>query len=236
MRSNSVAPQVPCLIGISIVARSMRVATGLRSLPNVSNPRRADSQKGCCPPPAVGSRTVGEVRPTDGTFLRKTSGRSTSVGIGEGTGVAVGIGSESNTMRGQPSMRLFAATASPCIPSICRNLPWSASSGSSDARTAAREATKGRRAHHTCRRLGAEMASSASARADFRCQARQSVTRFQSAGVSSHTRFGNQRIKPSPSLANQVKPLVEYCHLLIHVRCVSDQCRCSTCRGHGPAS
>jgi len=82
----------------------------------------------------------------------------------------------------------------------------------------------------------AEEPSSTAVRARFLRQAPQSVTRFQSADGSSHTCFGNQRTKPSLSLANQVKPLFECCHFLIPVLYVSDQCRCSTSLGHGPAS
>ena len=52
-------------------------------------------------------------------------------------------------------MALRAFTGSPWIPSRCRNRFRSASSGSSDVKTAARDATSGRRAHQTCSRFGA---------------------------------------------------------------------------------
>jgi hypothetical protein len=46
-------------------------------------------------------------------------------------------------------MRFREATGSPWIPSMCVNVARSESAGNSDASTAAREATSGRRAHHT---------------------------------------------------------------------------------------
>ena len=41
------------------------------------------------------------------------------------------------------------------MPRMCLNFSWSAFAGSKEARIAAREATSGRRAHQTCKRLGA---------------------------------------------------------------------------------
>ena len=138
--------EMPCTLGYSIVAFSIKAATGLRSLLITENPKRVASN-GMAPPPAVGSRTWAS------KFAPNCFSSSLSCSVMEWR-KALGYPYSTSPRGICPARSLLsflrrAATGSPSIPIARRKRSWGVPAGSIDARTAARDAIKGRRAHQT---------------------------------------------------------------------------------------